>query len=64
MLKSPPPRPQTGDESCISPSPTLLPPLQHSQQSNDIQELKAMIKGFLEQMGTLLNLTTVLAKPQ
>jgi hypothetical protein len=57
--------PQTGDDSCINPSPTLLPPLQHSQQSNDIQELKTMIKKLPEQMGTLLNLlTTVLAKPQ
>jgi hypothetical protein len=44
------PPPQTGDELCNNPSPTPLPPLQHSQQSNDIQELKTMIKGLLEQM--------------
>jgi hypothetical protein len=36
---------------------------QHHQQTSDIQELKHMMKGLFEQMGTMLNLlTTVLNK--
>jgi hypothetical protein len=35
---------------------------QSHQQTSDIQDLKNMMKSLFEQMGTMLNLTTVLTK--
>jgi hypothetical protein len=67
MLKSPNPNPLPPLK--LGTTPVLTRLLRsflcyNTQQSNDIQELKTMIKGLLEQMETLLNLTTVLAKPR
>jgi hypothetical protein len=47
-----------------TPAPVPVPPTnQPQQQSNDISELKALVKNLSDQMGTLLNLlATVLTK--
>jgi hypothetical protein len=43
-----------------TPTPAPVPPAnQPQQQSNDISELKALLKNLFNQMGTLLNLLTI-----
>jgi hypothetical protein len=50
----------------LTPTPSPAPPAnQPQQQSNDISDLKALMKSLFEQMGTTINLlATVLAELQ